>query len=512
MLVNRIRSLGALLLALLGALAVVVASTVTPAPVVAALRVVSAEVLLAADGVAIPNPDVSYAEVMAGSGTPIPWLGKDGQYMQLVFDNYLHAKFPSLELSPTPACTGTCTVNPLVTPEGLYPMTGIKDLPLDTSVDRGVTILNNQIITDLGPGGPVGPDGALGVLGYSQSSVIASLEMEKLAAMSSDAPTADQLNFVLLGNPMNPNGGLLSRFAGLKIPSMGLNFYGATPADTIYPTDIYTIQYDGFADFPKYPLNVLADLNAFAGIYYVHGGYPEAVGAEFIELPVSPGYYADGGVTHYFMLPTEDLPLLSPIRSIPLVGNPIAELLQPDLKVLIDLGYDNPFDPTTFANVATPFGLFPQWSAFEQLPGQLFDGTKEGLENFVGSLGNLSLADLNPLSLLSGGTAGAAAASPLDSLTNFIPNVVNGLSGAASSAYAALLPTADIANAVVSSMPAYLFQLSLDHLLDGDLLNAVGLPLAGAAGLATMAGGFEFLVIADAAQAILGDLSTLIPF
>lgn len=329
--------------------------------------------------------------------------------------------------------------------------------------------------------------------------------MEKLAGMT-DAPDADQLNFILLGNPMNPNGGLLSRFAGLNIPSMGLNFYGATPADTIYPTDIYTIQYDGFADFPKYPLNVLADLNAFAGIYYVHGTYPEIAANAFTELATSDGY---AGVTNYFMMPTTDLPLLEPVRGIPLIGNPIAELLQPDLKVLIDLGYDNPFAATTYADVATPFGLFPQWSAIEALPGNLVDGTKDGLENFVNSLSGISLSDLNPLDLLSG-AGGAAGTDPLGSVASFLPNAVNALSDAAANAYAALLPTADIGNALVTSMPAYLLNLSLDNLMDGDLLNAVGLPLAGAVGLATMAGGFEFLVIADAAQAVLGDLTGLI--
>ncbi|HLR99618.1 PE-PPE domain-containing protein [Mycolicibacillus parakoreensis] len=504
---RRIRSLGTVLLALLGA-ALLGGASAQAAPVAAAPRPVGAEVLLAAlgdPGPVLGNTDVSYAEVMAGSGTPIPWLGNDGQYMQMVFGNYLKPSFTNLT-APTTPCDSTCNVDALVTPEGLYPMTGIKDLPLNTSVERGVEILHNQILTDLASNGPVGDDGALGVLGYSQSSVIASLEMQNLAAMS-DAPGADELNFVLLGNPMNPNGGLLSRFAGLTVPSMGLNFYGATPADTLYPTDIYTIQYDGFAHFPKYPLNVLADLNAFAGIYYVHGTYPEQAASEFTQLATSDGY---AGVTNYFMMPTADLPLLEPVRAIPLVGDPIAELLQPDLTVLVDLGYDDPFAATTFADVASPFGLFPQWSAIEALPGQLVDGTKEGLENFVNSLGGVSLADLNPLDLLSG--AGAAGADPLDSVADFLPTALNALSDAAAHAYATLLPTADIANAVLTSMPAYLLDLSLDNLLDGDLLNAAGLPLAGAVGLATMAGGFEFLVLADAAQAVLADLTGLIGF
>ncbi|ETW26509.1 hypothetical protein MGAST_18190 [Mycobacterium gastri 'Wayne'] len=77
-----------------------------------------------------------------------------------------------------------------------------------------------------------------------------------------------------LGEPMNPNGGLLARFAGLSLPSLGQTFYGATPPNTVWPTHIYTLEYDGIADWPQYPINIICDLNAFAGLYYVHGLYP----------------------------------------------------------------------------------------------------------------------------------------------------------------------------------------------------------------------------------------------
>lgn len=56
-------------------------------------------------GPILHDADVSYAEVMAGSGTPIPWLGKDGQYMQMVFHNYLQPSFGSLHAPQTPAST-----------------------------------------------------------------------------------------------------------------------------------------------------------------------------------------------------------------------------------------------------------------------------------------------------------------------------------------------------------------------------------------------------------------------
>ncbi len=64
---------------------------------------------------------------------------------------------------------------------------------------------------------------------------------------------------------MAPNGGLLARFPGLTLPSLGIDFYGATPANSPYTTAIFTIQYDGFADLPRYPIDIFSDLNAVAG-------------------------------------------------------------------------------------------------------------------------------------------------------------------------------------------------------------------------------------------------------
>lgn len=40
----------------------------------------------------------------------------------------------------------------------------------------------------------------------------------------------------------------------------------------------------------------------------------------------------------YYIIPTENLPILNPLRDLPLAGNHLADLLQPDLAVLVDLG------------------------------------------------------------------------------------------------------------------------------------------------------------------------------
>jgi PE-PPE domain len=108
-------------------------------------------------------------------------------------------------------------------------------LTLDISVARGVTALNNAILQQVAALPPVSH---IAVLGYLKSAIVASLEMPRLLAEGVSSP---QVNFVLLGNPMNPNGGVFARFAGLSLPSLGFTFYGATPGND-FPTAIYTLE------------------------------------------------------------------------------------------------------------------------------------------------------------------------------------------------------------------------------------------------------------------------------
>jgi hypothetical protein len=398
----------------------------------------------------------------------------------------------------------TNALQALFTPEELYPLTGVKSMTLNSSVKEGLTILNNAITQQL-----QSPSNTLTVFGYSQSAIIASLEMQKLAALGPLAPSANQLNFVLVGNEMNPNGGLLARFPGLSIPSLGLTFYGGTPADTIYPTSIYTLEYDGFADFPQYPLNFLADLNAVTGILFVHTTYvnpflgmPAVTQTQVdnaIPLSTTPGYYANGGVTHYYMIPTQNLPLLDPLRYIPVIGNPIADLLQPDLTVLVNLGYGNPDYgwSTGYANVTTPFGLAPHVGASVVL-GDLATGTHQGIQAFNADLANPP----TPLKL--------PPSTPPTPVTPTPLNIANTIASVVSTDYAVLLPTADTALGFVTTIPAYDATLFVGQLLQGNLINAIGYPIAADVGLATVAGLVEFAVIGSAVSSSVNDIYSLI--
>lgn len=484
----------------LSSAAALVAGPVLRPGMASATRTVTADVALL-DNVAL---------IMGGSGTPIPGPGS----------------FAGAELYLDHLGYGGYTMQGVFTPEGLYPGTGVKSLPLDTSVDQGVKILTQTIMDRIGAGDNVV------AFGVSQSAVISSLVMNDFAALGLGAPDADQLSFVLLADEMFPNGGLLSRFAvpgvPLYIPSLGIPFYGGTPDDTPYHTDIYMAEYDGYSDFPLYPLNIFATLNAVLGIAFVHGsGYSGDGVIDSAELMLGSTNY-DGplslpdGVsaavnTDYYAIPTDTLPLLQLMQSIPLLGVPLYDLLEPVTRILVDLGYGN---VDTYvdgelthggwnmgpANVATPFALFPEDIDVMQLLSSLGQGVQHGIDAFIHDLGNLSLG---------GGAEGAGdslsgADFSLPSLTDF----VNTVSGAASTLYSQLLPLTDVLNALFTTMPAYNISLFFNELGGDDdlltnLVNAIGMPIAADVGLIPTAIGFDLLSLMSAVQSVVADFTDL---
>ena len=443
------------------------------------------------------------ALILGPSGMPIP----SPEYIKAVNTLYVQPNSPP----------GTVPVG-VFTPEGLYPVTGTKSLPLDTSVDQGLTILLSEINDVLDAGNTVT------VFGWSQSAIIASLAMNEL---DPDAP----VQFVLVGNEMNPNGGLLSRFPGLTIPSLGIDFYGPTPQNDFTLTN-YTLEYDGFADFPRYPINFLSVLNAGLGIVFVHTKYasltpqqiaPVSQGGQAIELESTlPNQ-------RYFVIPTEDLPLLEVVRLVPLIGDPLADLAQPVLKVIINLGYGS--DPTKGysvgpANVGTPFGLFPQID-----PGvvvnALVAAAGQGVTDFLASvsaggtdkgstpdrISRLLAAPTPPefmeLSTLMGfpPSTQSNGANAMTSLTG-ITDITNNLSNVISQVFSIVPPTADILTALLITLPVYDSTLFLDGLtqaVSGDpngAVNAFGLPVAASVGLGTYSALIEVLAFRNVLNGI----------
>ncbi len=449
--------------------------------------------------------------VLGPSGVPIP----GATYVEMARDLYINLlqNFP-MTMYPPPYANGVFTPEyPVISVPFSVNYPTVNGFPaLSTSVGQGMLILENAILSNVGVGN------ISTVFGWSQSATISGLVMQQLSQPPFSVPQ-NLLQFVLVGNPNAPNGGVSERFFGLQLPSIGLSFDGSTPSN-LYPTRMYTLEYDGFADFPRYPIDVFSDLNAAFGLVETHGLYlsiPSTVIANAIPLPVS-----QPTLTEYYMIPLSALPypenylpLLQPLLGIPVVGKPLADLLQPVLTPLVNWGYGDPNVgwSTSPADIPTQFGFLPPLNATTALGPLLVNGTHQGVNAFMSDLRNLPLSSLAP----------AASPSSLPSLMNLLPamstaasdpgatltHVVNAWSSAGASLFTVGLQTADILNAGFSSIPAYDVSLFLNNL--SNPVDAIGLPIAADVGLYTLGG----LVLVDVAAmgigAAIDDIVGLVP-
>jgi PE-PPE domain len=255
--------------------------------------------------------------------------------------------------------------------EPWWKLSGLFDLTWDQAIQAGVADLEQAMATH-------GND-HLVIYGYGQSAVVANLEKRKLATQYPKGTEAPDINFVVGGDPNLPNGGLFARFPGLYLPIIDISFNGPAPTDTQFHTDVISRQYDGVEDFPLYPINVVADLNALLGTVYV-GLY----GADVSLAPdasKSPAFQGTHGDTSYYFFPTEDLPLFGPLRTLG-VPEPAIDVVEPVFRDIVELGYDRsipPWEPTPARPIHT---LDPATVAAD-----LLDAIGQGITNAAALVG-----------------------------------------------------------------------------------------------------------------------------
>jgi hypothetical protein len=282
-----------------------------------------------------PN-DALNALMMGGTGMPTP----SAEWMDSIVNDYID-----------PATGGNYAPVVVTTP---------ANLPVDLSVANGLTDLQaamaQQQLVD--PGAPYA------IEGYSMSALIAVDEERDLAAMAADGQQVPDLTVALFGSGNRPDGGIYERLDGLYVPGLEVDANGAEPTDLGIPTIDVAIQYDGLADVPQYPVNLVADLNDLLGIIYEHLSYGSGFVAglfpsstplaepftdEYI-LGSSETVMQQSGDTTFYLIPTTELPLLDPLLSLG-VPESVLNIVQPALQVIVEAGYDRsvPFgDPTPF--------------------------------------------------------------------------------------------------------------------------------------------------------------------
>jgi PE-PPE domain len=273
--------------------------------------------------------------IMGGTVNPTP----DQDYLNTV---------ESLYLTPY----SSYTFEPLTTPEQFCPIicnASQPDLSFGDSVNAGVTDLNNAIL------GPLQGDNEVAVLGYSQSATVATVEMNDLIK-NPDGANLNDLSVTLLGDPNSPIGGILDRFQfpdGVgqfslspepqHVPFLDIPLSLATTPTDPFATDIYTGEYDGWADFPEDPSNIFADINALIGIETVHPYYPDPTPDVNLDTTNMIDLGTIGNTTFY------DIPAPLPTLAFMYDGGPAGQffydLFDPYASLYDDWAYGNPGDP-----------------------------------------------------------------------------------------------------------------------------------------------------------------------
>lgn len=383
------------------------------------LTVLTAVLITVASTLTMAVALAATALIVPGTGTPNANIV--GSYLENARDYYI---------SPfNPACTADndCALQGIDYPAQFWPIPlpgwgGLQGAKWDVSTGEGLSRLNSTLVNTLAQDPPNTP---VVIFGYSQGANIVSRQKRNLAGLPEDQT---YLSFVMIGNTNRPNGGLFERLAFLgHVPILDATFGLPAPTDTcdhICATDI-AFRYDGVADFPLYPLNALAVLNAIAGFWYVHGTYlaPNAdsdVGelpdgytpAELAEQLANEDNWDEHGDTRYITIPTKTLPIVRPFLEFAgftgtgFIIKPIVTLLTPVLEVLIEAGYDRSLS----YGVPAPFRLIPRINPFV-LARDVVDAIGEGIHD---AFGGGSSPQQTPGSQPAPVGAAAAAVEPAD--------------------------------------------------------------------------------------------------
>jgi hypothetical protein len=205
--------------------------------------------------------------------------------------------------------------------------TGPNDLTLGQSITVGTNNLDAAIAAAVATGQSVT------VVGMSAGALVADEELRRLASRT-DAPDASQLTFVMIADSSRQS------FINESQYNKDLDYTYQPAPDTKYNIIVVTGEYDGAADFPDRPWNLLAVVNAIVGAVVVH------VPVMFKDLPAEHITTTNsvGGETTHYLVPTERLPLVQLFPSLA----PIEGLL----KQWVDAGYSRNDQPAVTTSTA----------------------------------------------------------------------------------------------------------------------------------------------------------------
>ena len=333
----RVRPLSSLLLAMV-CVAMLGATSLLSSVFVVAVEKVLAEIrLLADDGF-----------IQGGTGNPLP----DPAYVADVISRYLQPSSPLFDGQTT---FGGFDFTGVTSPQEFCPITACPagGLTFGSSLFTGAGIYNQAVHPFLTADEPAA------IFGYSQSATSVTAMMDLLqedpGKFGYTAADLAKLDVAVIGDPNTPTGGILDRFQfpdGIEkfsltptmqhVPFLNIPLgIAPTPTGGFGTEAIYTGEYDGWANFPQDPLNLLADLNAVIGIETVHPFYP-GYSADQLAYTIDAGQV---GNTDFYFIP-ENLPILQFMyNGSSTAGQFFGDFFSPWARLVIDWGYGNAGDP-----------------------------------------------------------------------------------------------------------------------------------------------------------------------
>ncbi|WP_029110572.1 PE-PPE domain-containing protein [Mycobacterium sp. URHD0025] len=290
-------------------------------------------------GITVSTPSTTYSAAIRLAGTTIgvgPSYDAFGLTIPMMFYGSIVPDGDAFHTVPYPAQISISI--PIISD-----LPGLSDLPYWTqSLKRSEAIGAGYLLRDIAA---TASDDTVKIIGVSQGTQVAEIARTEMSKLTEYTANADDYEFVFIGDPYQPNGGILSRLASWSdVPVLGHIFpFGRPgPTDSPFKTTYYQNQYDGIADFPAY-FNVLSITNSFAGQAFGHL-FPGYV----LEYPDAPNAVTTQvGNSTYVTLP-QYLPLLAPLR-IPasLIGaERFVDAMDPVLRVFVEMGYDRTADPS----------------------------------------------------------------------------------------------------------------------------------------------------------------------
>ena len=293
----------------------------------------------------------------------------DATYMQEVIDTYV---------DPTSPFSGEPTYNIVGSPVSVF----TPETDYDSGLTQGVTDLDQAITQQLNQG-----NDNLVIVGYSMSTSVETQELINLASAAGGAPDTDGLKFVLAEDLNNPDGGIFTRLPGIVRghPS------GDPGGHPVHHRHLHHRIQRGVR-LPAVRQQHLADLNASDGYVDLHPylltGWPAYFNPDELAGAVQDPNVSSADVA------TELLPAFPPricrcwtgCAALPARTSAYADLIQPDMRVLVDLGYNWTGD----ADVDTPATWTSPDIDTTAVDSYLAAGADQGMIAALVDLGNLA--------------------------------------------------------------------------------------------------------------------------